>query len=125
MLAYSPLQWFTILGTPFFGSVLGIGYLLFAVGLWKVFAKAGRTAWLGLIPIVNLVVLARVAGKSALWWLLLPTCLFFIPPLLMGFGVASKFGRKPGLGWLLGLLPPIGYLALGFSTARYYGSMRS
>ncbi|MBL8693751.1 MAG: hypothetical protein JNJ88_06590 [Planctomycetes bacterium] len=43
MLAYSPLQWFTILGTPFFGSVLGIGYLLFAVGLWKVFAKAGRS----------------------------------------------------------------------------------
>lgn len=98
-----------------------IYYVLLAVAMWKVFAKAGRPGILALIPIVNLFVLVRIAGWSA--WLGL---LWFIPianvvlGILVAFRVGGAFG-KGGLFsfFLLWFVAPIGYFILGFGSSRY------
>ncbi len=74
--------------------------VLTIAGLWKVFEKAGKPGWAAIVPIYNLVVLMKVAGKP-LWWVLL----MFIPfinivvLLLVYIEVAHRFGKSTGFGW--------------------------
>ena len=39
-------------------------YILMAIALWRIFEKAGLPGILGIIPIVNLFFLVRIAGMS-------------------------------------------------------------
>jgi hypothetical protein len=106
-------------GMVFFVVWLAIVALVIA-GFWKVFVKAGEPGWAALIPIYNLVVLLKIAGKP-LWWLLLLLIPFvnFIALIMVGMGVAQNFGKGSGFGIGLGLLAPIFYPILGFSDAVY------
>ena len=97
--------------------------VLIVAGFWKTFEKAGQPGWAAIIPIYNIYVLMKVAGRPG-WWLLL----YFIPivniiiPILIGIDVAQKFGKDTLYGiLLLWLLMPIGFLLLGFSDAEYMG----
>lgn len=45
--------------------VLTIG-ILYTVGLWKLFKKAGKNGWEALIPFYNTYVLIQIAGLN--WW---------------------------------------------------------
>lgn len=106
---------------PFAGLIAFIVYLLLVIALWKVFKKAGRPGILSLIPIVNLIVLLRIAGYSG--WLVL---LYLIPivNLIFAIFVAVRLGESFGKGgffsvlWLW-LFPIIGYFILGFGESRY------
>lgn len=106
-------------GLVFFVVWLAIVALVIA-GVWKVFVKAGEPGWASLIPIYNLVVLLKIAGKP-LWWLVLLLIPFvnFIALILVGMGVAQNFGKGAGFGIGLGLLAPIFFPILGFSDAVY------
>ncbi len=93
------------------------------VGMWKVFAKAGQPGWAILIPFYNLYVLLQIAGRPG-WWLLL----YFIPlvniaiAVIVAMDIAKAFGQSAVFGIiLLFLLSGIGYLILGFGSARYIG----
>lgn len=109
-----------------FGGFLGLVWLVIAVlvivGIWKVFTKAGQPGWASIVPIYNLVVLMKIAGKP-LWWILL--C--FIPLvnlitiILVSIAVAEKFGKGAGYGLGLTFLGFIFYPMLGFGDARYRG----
>ena len=98
---------------------LGIVVLVIA-GVWKVFTKAGQPGWAAIIPIYNIYILTKIAGKPG-WWLLL----FFIPvvnfviAILVAIDVAKAFGK--GTGFALGLvfLGIIFYPILGFGDAQY------
>ncbi|WP_337003016.1 MULTISPECIES: DUF5684 domain-containing protein [unclassified Microbacterium] len=103
------------------GFIALIFYILVAVGLWKVFTKAGYPGILAIIPIVNLVFLVKIAGMSG-WFALL----YLIPivNLILAIIVAFKLGARFGKGgvfsfFLLFLFPYIGYLILGFGDSRY------
>ncbi|WEK62205.1 MAG: DUF5684 domain-containing protein [Candidatus Microbacterium colombiense] len=96
-------------------------YVLVVIGLWKVFTKAGYPGILAIIPIVNIVILVRIAGMSG--WLAL---LYIIPIVGFVFGiiVAIRLGERFGKGglfsfFLLFVFPYIGYLILGFGDSRY------
>jgi hypothetical protein len=106
-------------GMVFFVVWLAIVALVIA-GFWKVFVKAGEPGWASLVPIYNLVVLLKIAGKP-LWWLvlLLIPVVNFIALIMVGMGVAQNFGKGAGFGIGLGLLAPIFYPMLGFSDAVY------
>lgn len=103
-------------------TVIGlIFYVVVVIGLWKLFEKAGYSGILAIIPIVNVVILVRIAGLSG-WW----TLLYLIPVVGFVFGiiVAVKVGERFGKGglfsfFLLFVFPYIGYLILGFGSARY------
>lgn len=119
-------------GTAVFASILAtfgvagglamlVVYVLVAIGLWRTFSKAGIPGILGIIPIVNIIFLLRVAGMSM--WLAI---LYIVPiaNLILLIVVAIKVGQNFGKGgafsfFLLWLLSPIGYLILGFGDARY------
>lgn len=98
-----------------------IFYILMAIALWKIFTKAGLPGILGIIPIVNLFFLVKIAGMSM--WLGL---LYIIPIVNIVFGiiVAFKLGSAFGKGgafsfFLLWLFAFIGYLIIGFGSATY------
>jgi hypothetical protein len=97
--------------------------VVFIIGLWKVFVKAGRPGWAALIPIYNSYVLVKIAGRPG-WWLLL----FLIPlvniaiAIVVAIDIAKAFGQSAVFGvLLLFLLSGIGYLVLGFGNYRYIG----
>ena len=95
--------------------------LLIVAGLWKVFTKAGEPGWAAIVPIYNLIVLLKIAGKPA-WWvvLMLIPVVNLIPFVMIPLQVAKNFGK--GTGFALGLmfLGPIFYPVLGFGSAQYH-----
>ena len=95
-------------------------WILMVLGMWTIFAKAGQPSWAALIPIYNLYILFKVAGKSG-WWLLLlliPVVNVIVLFLAMS-SLASKFGK--GFLFTLGLmfLPFIFYPMLGLGSSTY------
>ena len=103
------------------GLLAFLWYVLVAIAMWMVFAKAGWPGILALIPIVNVVILVKIAGMSG--WLAL---LYLIPIVNVVFSiiVAVKVGAAFGKGaawsfFLLWLIAFIGYFILGFGDATY------
>jgi Family of unknown function (DUF5684) len=97
--------------------------VVFIVGLWKVFVKAGQPGWASIVPFYNAYILLKIAGRPG-WWLIL----FLVPlvniviALLVAIDIAKAFGQGAGFGVvLLFLLSGIGYLVLGFGNYRYIG----
>jgi hypothetical protein len=106
-------------GMVFSVVMLAVSVLIVA-GVWKVFVKAGEPGWAVLVPIYNMVVLLKIAGKP-LWWLVLLQIpvVNFIALILVGIGIAQNFGKGTGFGVGLGLLGPIFFPLLGFGDAVY------
>ena len=111
-------------GTPIVPILVGLAIMLFFIAaMWKVFTKAGEPGWASLIPIYNLVVMLKIAGKPV-WWIIL----FLIPlvniiiSVLVALGIAERFGKGAGFAIGLVFLPFIFYPILGFGSATYGGS---
>ena len=106
------------MGTLWLGGLVVMVFMVAAV--WKVFEKAGHPGWACLIPIYNLYVTLKIAGKPG-WWLIL----YFVPLVnlivtgVVSLGVAEKFGKGAGFGFGLWILAFIFYPILGFGDARY------
>jgi len=111
------------------GAAVGVMlfvYLIFfviaVIGMWKVFEKAGKPGWAAIIPIYNIVVLLEIVGKPT-WWVIL----FLIPfvNLIIWIIVANQlslaFGQGIGITILLIFLSIVGFLILGFGSAKYVG----
>jgi len=99
--------------------ILAIVVVIIA-GMWKMYAKAGEAGWACLIPIYNIFVLVRIAGRPW-WWLFL----FLIPVvgwiigIIVTHDVSKRFGFGVGMTLLLLFLPFIGYPVIGFGSAAY------
>lgn len=94
--------------------------VLYIIGAWKAFEKAGKPGWAAIVPIYNLVVMLEIAGKP-LWWVIL----MFIPianiivAIVAGIALAERFGKGAGFGLGLVFLGFIFWPILGFGEARY------
>lgn len=110
-----------LFGGAFFLVWLAVMVLVF-VSLWKLFEKAGKPGWAGIVPIYNAIVLLEIVGRP-LWWivLLLVPCVGFVVGILLCIDVARAFGKSPAFGIGLALLPFIFFPMLAFSDARYVG----
>jgi hypothetical protein len=95
-------------------------FVIVAAGMWKVFEKAGEPGWAALIPIYNLVVLVKIAGKE-MWWvvLMLLPCVNFVAAVMICIDIARKFGKDTVYGVGLAFLPFIFFPMLGFGPAQY------
>ena len=99
-------------------------------GMWKTFSKAGKPGWAAIIPIYNLVVMIQIAQKP-MWWLAIFLAGGLIPiagpianlvfSIMLGIGIAEKFGKSAGFGVGLSLLGFVFYPILGFGDAVYEG----
>jgi nicotinamide riboside transporter PnuC len=94
--------------------------VLQAVGLWRVFEKAGRPGWESLIPIYNLLVLLEILGRSEWWllWLLIPlvNLIFW---LFVCQDLADAFGHGLVFAAGLFLLPWLFLLLLAFGDSEF------
>jgi hypothetical protein len=93
---------------------------------WKVFSKAGQPGWAAIIPIYNVYVMCKVAGRPG-WWLLLflIPLVNFIIAIILNVDVAKRFGK--GVGFAIGMifLSFIFWPILGFGSAQYQGGAPS
>ena len=107
------------------GSTLTTSFILsiiYIIGVWKIFTKAGKPGWAAIIPIYNIIVLLEIVGKP-LWWILL----LLIPCVNIVFGIwiinllSKSFGKSEGFTIGLLLLGFIFFPILGFGDAVYLG----
>lgn len=77
--------------------------VVYIAAFWRVYEKAGQPGWAALIPIYNLYIMLKIAGKPG-WWLLL--CLIpivnFIVIILLYVALAENFGKS--VGFAMGLI---------------------
>ncbi len=95
-------------------------WLLPAFGGSKVFEKAGIPGWIAFVPVLNILGVLKLLGRSYLW-----IFAFFIPPVtpfaffITAVLVAWRFGRSSLFGVGLCFLWPVFIPLLGFSESRY------
>src|SRR5713226_5129795 len=81
--------------SPIFWIVYAAIMVLGIAAMWKVFTKAGQPGWACIIPIYNLYVLCKIAGRPG-WWLIL----FLIPFvniiifIILQVRLAERFGKS-------------------------------
>jgi hypothetical protein len=112
------------------GQGLGVGVLLLYIAIiaivfasfWKIFMKADKPGWAGIIPIYNFVVMLEIVGRP-IWWIILALIPFLniIFLFVINVDLAKSFGKGTGFGIGLALLGIIFYPILAFGDAEYQG----
>ena len=108
------------------GLFLGLFYLglilIYIIGVWKVYEKAGQPGWACIIPIYNVWVLLKIVGKPG-WWILL-----LLIPLVNGViriisihNLSRSCGKDVAYTIGLIVLPVVFYQRLGLGDASYQG----
>ncbi|MCX6552576.1 MAG: DUF5684 domain-containing protein [Acidobacteria bacterium] len=106
------------------GIVMSLVWLAVVVvviaSVWKVFTKAGEPGWAAIVPIYNIIVMLKIAGKP-LWWILLLLIPFvnIIIGILVLIALAKNFGKGAGFGVGLAVLGIIFFPILGFGDAKF------
>lgn len=112
---FLPIEW--LLQHPWL-ALMVTGFTL--AGMWLTFEKARQPGWAAIIPIYNLIVLARVAG-APMWTVLL----YFVPilnvfaALAHALRVARHFGKSPLFGLGLFAFGFVFWPVLSMGKARY------
>lgn len=108
-------------------AVLAVIGVITIVGQWASFSKAGLHGWGAIIPVYNIYLLVKLAGRPG-WWVIL----FFVPvantavAILVALGAARAFGKSTEFGVIgLYMFPFVGYLMTGFGSAKYVGQQQS
>lgn len=94
--------------------------LFYLAVMWRLFSKAGYSGILSLIPVVNLYIMVKIAGRSFLFFLLMfiPILNFFVS-LIMHIDIAQRFGKSAVYGLGLAFFGFIFYPLLAFGSAEY------
>jgi uncharacterized membrane protein YoaK (UPF0700 family) len=101
---------------------LALGVLAIAA-FWKVFTKAWQPGWAAIIPIYNIIVWLRIAGRPG-WWiiLLLIPIVNFVLAIVVSIDFARKFGKGAVFGLGLVFVGFIFYPILAWGSAQYSGA---
>jgi hypothetical protein len=92
------------------------------VALWFVLKKGGEQGWAAIIPVYNLLMVIKIAGKP--WWyilLLLIPIVNIVIVIMILHGISKSFGKG---GWVtvgLFFFRTIFFAILGFGKAEYTG----
>ncbi|MFO0879266.1 MAG: DUF5684 domain-containing protein [Gemmataceae bacterium] len=90
---------------------------------WKIFTKAGEPGWASIIPIYNVLVMARICGRQEVFGLV-----YLIPcvgAIILCFDLAAAFGKDAGFAIGLLLLGIIFLPILAFGNAEHVLSRRN
>ncbi len=112
--------------------------VLFVIGQYKLFKKAGKQGWEAIIPFYSTWVLVEIAGLNWWWFLLavakvivsmlgglafLGTVAKFIANFCIYYNLAKKFRKEPILYGVLGMFfGDILIMILGYSNSMEYDS---
>ncbi|MFQ5540432.1 MAG: DUF5684 domain-containing protein [Candidatus Binatia bacterium] len=110
-----------------FGMIIYLVIIVLVIAaVWKVFVKADQPGWAAIIPLYNIYIILKIAGRPG-WWLLL----FLIPLVniiiifIVYIDLAKSFGKSAGFGIGLVFLGIIFFPILGFGDAEYIGPQAS
>jgi hypothetical protein len=103
--------------------VIGVAVaILVLASFWRIFTKAGQPGWAAIVPIYNLIVLFRIAGRPWWWILLLLIPIVNIVVLIVTYiDVAKSFGKSAAFGVGLALLGVVFLPILAWGSATYRG----
>ena len=104
-------------------------FIIGAVGLWKMFEKAGVEGWTGLIPIYRDYKLCEITMNDPLYflrelWVIVPVVgwvLAIYYKYQIGKATALAFGKPEGWAWGYLFLGEIFFCITGFDNSSYYG----
>jgi len=97
-------------------------FIVIIAGVWKAFTKAGQPGWASIVPIYNVIVMLKIAGKPIWWFLLLMVPIVnIIVGIIVSLAIAENFGKTALFGVGLALLGFIFWPILGFGDAQYEG----
>ena len=100
-------------------------FIITLVSVWRMYEKAGQSGWVGLVPILNVFGLLKMAGKP-FWWavLYLVPVLNVIVHVVVSVSVARSFGKSALFGLIMAipLATPFFVMSLGMGEARYLGA---
>lgn len=117
-------------------------YVIYVIGLWKLFKKAGEDGWKAIIPFYNTYTLITIVGLNWWWFLIdvIPSLMIFIPgfaafsslayiaQMLVKICIASnlslKMNKSTGVTVLLVLFPGIMYPVLGLGSSTWDSSVK-
>jgi hypothetical protein len=94
--------------------------ILGIAAMWKVFTKAGQPGWACIIPIYNIYIMTKIAGKPGIWtlWCILLPFVFMVWIYNM---ISKSFGHDEGFTLGLIFLGIIFWPILGFGSSKYLG----
>lgn len=114
------------LGAVFF-IFAGVVGIFMIIATWFMYEKAGQPGWAAIIPIYNVLILLKVAGKP--WWWIFGILLGIIPfagivlvivwAVLVWHGVSKNFGKDAGFTVGLLLLSIVFVPILAWGDAQY------
>ena len=105
----------------FFGIFISVLVIFYFVCYWKIFVKAGREGWEGIIPIYSAIIMLKIIGKPW-WWILL----YLVPIVNIVFAIwtvnmfSKSFGKDEGFTVGLILLSWIFIPIMAFSKNIQY-----
>ncbi len=118
--------------------IASILILMYSVGLWKVYKKAGKKGWQSVIPIYNIYVGCQICGIDTRWVLITIVISFAaviiksLAPIsaicnlyftiLYSVSMARSFNKDDSFAIGLILLGPIFYFLLGLKKNEYIGA---
>jgi hypothetical protein len=92
------------------------------IGMWKMFAKAGKPGWGAIIPLYNMYCLYDMGwGNGWLFLLTFIPCVGAIFQIILCFKLAKAFGHGAGFGFGILFLQAIFFMILGFGDSDYIG----
>jgi hypothetical protein len=102
-----------------FGFFLLIALIPIA-GVWKVFVKAGEPGWAAIVPLYNMMTMAKIGGKDPSFGLmtLIPFYGIYVSIVILA-DVCKAFGKDTGFVIGMLLLPYVFWPILGFGSATY------
>jgi hypothetical protein len=110
-------------GALLLGLLIG---LIPIAGVWKAFEKAGEPGWTAIVPIYNMMIMSKIAGRGENYGLMcLIPCAGVIFSIIILLDFCKKFDVGGGFVAGLILLPYIFWPILGFGSARYIGGSRA
>lgn len=108
------------LGTQLLLKVLVVLIVLYVIGRWRMFQKAGEEGWASIIPLYSTYVMIKISRNPG-WWLILlliPIVNIFIGIMILN-GISAQFGKSGGYTVGLVFLGIIFLPLLGFDESSY------
>lgn len=130
----------------FFSVFALICYVVYAIGGWKMFEKAGEAGWKAIIPGYNLYIMFKISWMTRMFWIALGVMVissllsvFADNPMMYYFAMALNLvstvinfvflynlslSYGHGIGYFLGLLVffPVFVVILGCGSSKYVGN---
>lgn len=134
-------------------GVIGLAlafYVLYVIGCWKAFAKAGEPGWKSLIPVYNQYIQFRLVWNTTAFWLTLAlgvasgtlqsmannypdaawltilvtlvSIAAFVVYVMLNLRIAKAYGKGTGFGIGLIVFPYIFMIILGWGNSVYAGN---